>query len=613
NKTTRQTVANGSGYFTFTALQPGTYSVKVTAAGFRPWEQNNIVLNQGDTRSLPNIALAVGQATQQVEVVAPAEALAPLDSGEVSTTLNEHMVSNIPIVGRDAGELMKIMPGMALTSGLNNGNGSVGTAGFSDRTVSSNTGPIGSYSANGTQPNGSIAYMLDGANLVDPGNQGTQIANINSDMTAEVKYLSNGYDAEYAKGPIIFSAYSKSGGAQFHGEGYFYARNGIFSSEDSYLNSQGHAKPPSSDYYPGFNIGGPVLIPFTHFNHNRDKLFFWFGYEYMKQKQSGQLWQTFVPDATIRSGDFATETALLNSEGFGNILTGISALPCGKNQAGCITAKNASPLAVALPGGNVPANLMDPNMLALLNLYPKPNQSPVGHNGNNFSYLDQSPQNRWEQTEKIDYNVTQNTKVTVSYARQDETDLHPVQVWWAPPESIPYPSPMTAPTTADVVMTNVTHVFSPTVTNETVFTYARYINPVVPVDPSKINPADVGYNVPGLFGVKETQIPNLLSWSGDNGAGFGGWYNQAVFGGGYHGGAFGATKSDYALYDNFTKVAGTHTMKFGAYWDSNGNQQSSSQQVNGTLDFETYGGSTTGNLYADMLLGHAAGYSQASA
>jgi hypothetical protein len=607
NQTTRNTVANASGYFTFTALQPGTYSVKITASGFRPWEQTNIALNQGDNRTLPNIALAVGQTTQQVEVVAPAEALAPLDSGEVSTTLNEHMVENIPIVGRDAGELMKIMPGMALTSGLSNGNGSVGTAGFNDRVVGTNSGPIGSYSANGTQPNGAIAYMLDGANLVDPGNQGTQIANINQDMTAEVKYLSNGYDAEYAKGPIIFSAYSKSGGAQFHGEGYFYARNGVFSSEDSYLKSQGLAKPPSSDYYPGFNIGGPVLLPFTHFNHNRDKLFFWFGYENMRQKPAGTLWQTYVPDSNILSGNLQAEASTIAGEGLAGQLSAISAVPCGNRQVGCSQTGVNQPV-----NGNVPVSEFDPNALALLKLYPSPNVNPVTHGGNNFQYLDQSPTNRWEQTEKIDYNATENTKITVSYARQDETDIHPVQVWWAPPWSVPYPSPMIAPTTANVVMANVTHVFSPTTTNEVVFTYARYINPLTLEDPSKVNPADVGYNVPGLFGVHEIQIPNVISWGG-GGHGFSGWDNQGVFGGGFNGGAFGGLKSDYALYDNFTKVAGTHTLKFGAYWDSNRNEQSSSQSLNGTLDFETYGPSTTGNVWADMLLGHAASYSQASA
>jgi hypothetical protein len=607
NQTTRTTTANADGYFTFTAVQPGTYSVKITATGFRPWEQTNIVLNQGDNRMLPNIALTVGQATQQVEVVAPAEALAPLDSGEVSTTLNEHMVDNIPLIGRDAGELMRIMPGMALTSGLANGNGgSSGVAGFNDRTVGTNSGPIGSYSANGTQPNGPIAYMLDGANLVDPGNQGTQIANINADMTAEVKYLSSGYDAEYAKGPIIFSAYSKSGGAQFHGEGYFYARNGVFSSEDSYLKSQGVAKPSSSDYYPGFNIGGPVLLPFTHFNRNRDKLFFWFGYENMRQKPAGTPWETYVPDTNILSGNFAAEESMiatLPSAARSN-LSAINVLPCSNNQSGCS--------GVSLPGGNVPANLIDSNAYALMKLYPAPNIDPATHAGNNFLFLDQSPTNRWEQTEKIDYNITESTKLTVSYARQDETDLHPVQVWWAPPWSVPYPSPMVAPTSANVVMANVTHVFNPTTTNETVFTYARYINPLSLQDPQKVNPAAVGYNVPGLFGVKEIQIPNVISWSG-GGHGFSGWDNQAVFGGPFQGGAFGGLKDDYALYDNITKVVGTHTMKFGAYWDSNRNIQSSGQVLNGTLDFETYGPSTTGNVWADMLLGHAASYSQASA
>ena len=171
--------------------------------------------------------------------------------------------------------------------------------------VGTNTGPIGSYSANGTQPNGAMAYMLDGANLLDPGNQGTQIANINQDMTAEVKVLMSGYDADYAKGPVVFQAFSKSGGAHFHGEGYLYARNNIFNSEDAYQKSQGIKKLDAYQYYPGGNIGGPVLFPFTHFNQNHDKLFFWFGYEYMRQQPAGQLWQTFVPTAEMRAGNFS--------------------------------------------------------------------------------------------------------------------------------------------------------------------------------------------------------------------------------------------------------------------------------------------------------------------
>jgi len=598
----RQTTSNNSGYFTVTALPPGTYEVTVSATGFSSWQQKGVVLNQGDNRTLPNIALAIGQTTQEVQVVAGAEAIAPVDTGEVSTTLNERMVNDLSLQGRDAGELLKIMPGMALTSGLNNGNNS---AGFADRTVSTGSGPVGSFSANGTQPNGAMAYMLDGANLVDPGNQGAQIANINQDMTSEVKVLMSGYDAQYAKGPVVFQAFSKSGGATFHGEAYLFARHSVFNALDAYQKSQGRAKPDSYFYYPGGNIGGPVLLPWTKFNHNRDKLFFWFGYEYMKQQPAGTLWQTFVPTPEMRAGNFSpaylSSLPAIVQQKYPNI----TAAPCPPS----VTRPSCGNL--AFPTGQIPTSLFDPNALALLKTYPQPNVDPGTHGGNNFQYLDQTPVNRWEQTEKVDYSMSENTKLTVSYARQQETDIHPVQIWWAPSYSLPYPSPLVAPTTSNVILVNGTHVFSATLTNETVFTYARYINPVRPQDPSAIDPATLGFNVPGLFGAKRVQIPDITSGTGNGG--FAGYQTQAIFGGNFNGGAFGGLKSVPAVYDNLSKVSGTHTMKFGFYWDSNGNQQSSGQPIQGRYAFETTGGTTTGNLYSDFLLGRAASYTQASA
>jgi hypothetical protein len=584
---TRESVSNSQGYFNFAAVQPGTFTITISAAGFKSWEEKGIALTQGASLTIPNISLEVGATSQNIEVVASAETVVPTDTGEVATTLNSTLVNELPLQGRDAGELIRIMPGMAFNNGLGQGSS------FTDRVVSSNSGPVGAYSSNGTQPNGAMSYMLDGANLVDPGNQGTQIANINGDMTSEIKVLMSGYDAAYAKGPVVFQAFGKSGTAQIHGEGYFYARNNVLNAEDAFQKSQGVAKADAYEYYPGGNIGGPVVLPFTKFNRNHDKLFFWVGYEYMRQQPSGTLWQTFVPTSDMLAGNFSQ--AALNklpgtvSSHYGNI----TAVPKG------------------FTGGIISPTMFDPTSLALLKTYPKPNADPATSNGNNFDYLDQSPQNRWELTEKVDYAFSEKTKLTVSYAYQKETDLHPVQVWWAPAFSLPYPSPLVAPTTSNVVMANLTHVFGPTLTNETVFTYARYINPVTPVNPTAINPATYGLSTTGLFGVKEVQIPNIISWSGNGG--FAGYDQQAVFGGNFNGGSFGGLKSDPAIYDNVSKVAGTHDMKFGFYWDSNGNQQSSGNQLNGTYDFETYGGTTTGNLYADFLLGRASGYNQANA
>jgi carboxypeptidase family protein len=65
---TRTTVSNGSGYFTITAVQPGTYTVTISAAGFKNWSQSGIVFAQGDTRTLSQIALQVGAVNETVEI-----------------------------------------------------------------------------------------------------------------------------------------------------------------------------------------------------------------------------------------------------------------------------------------------------------------------------------------------------------------------------------------------------------------------------------------------------------------------------------------------------------------------------------------------------------------
>jgi hypothetical protein len=475
----RTTVSNGSGYFTVTAVQPGTYSVSIEAPGFKTWQQTGIVFALGDSKTLPSVKLEVGQVSETVEIKAGADVVIP-DNAEVSNTLNTGLVEDIPIIGRDAGELLKIMPGMALNNG-----GTQGSS-FNPTTVGSNNGPVGAYSANGTQPNGAMAYMLDGANLVDPGNAGTQIANINQDMVSEVKVLMSSYSAEYAKGPVIFEAFSKSGGNQFHGEAYFYARNSLFNSWDAYTKTQflsdvssyptlrnqfaNSLEPPAHFYYPGGNIGGPIILPFTDFNKSRKKLFFWAGYEYMRQTPAVTPIDYNVPTVEQKSGDF-TETTINGQPGVVN----------GANTP-LLTALQGNPnygyaydIPYGLPSNAVnhvmPTSDFDPNLTGgipdgkhgLLQYYPNANILPSASNGyNNYQYTPSEPQNRWEATGKVDYAISDNSKLSVSYTRQIETDVHPIGVWWTPPWTLPYPSNVQAPTTSQDFMSNFTHVFSPT-------------------------------------------------------------------------------------------------------------------------------------------------------
>jgi len=623
---TRTTVSNGSGYFSITAIQPGSYSVTVSAAGFKAWTQNGIVFAQGDNRTLPNIALQVGAVNETVEIQAGALTI-PTDTAEVSTTLNQTLVQDTPILGRDAGELIKLMPGAVSTNGMGQGSS------FSDKVVSTNTGPVGAYSINGTQPYGSMAFMLDGANLVDPGNAGTQIANINQDMVSEVKMLMSSYDAEYAKGPTIFQAFSKSGGTQYHGEGYLYTRNQIFNSWDAFNASQytqflknnanvapatkaleiQSLHPDENYYYGGGNIGGPI-IP----HHN--KLFFWGGYEYMWQHPAGSIHNYNVPTVEQRAGDFS-ETTIDGQPGY----TGTAANPVPTallNQLQS-TWGYAYGIPWNLKSGSVKpfaatAATPDPAVAGLMKFYPAPNQTPSASNGwNNLLLTVNVPQNRWEATGKVDYAISENTKITGSYTRQIENDQIPFEEWWSGPAwSLPYPSNSLAKTTSQEVMVNFTHVFNATTTNEAVFTLARYINPSQLTDPNAVNRYKVGLNVSPLFANNKNiqQIPDMIAPWGGTFPDIRQISYSSLFGAGPN--TFGALKKDPSIYDNFTKVLGSHTLKVGAYWDTSGNIQSAlgfTPTDKGTYNLGNgWSGNDTGNDVADWFTGNYSNYQEVS-
>ncbi len=611
----RTTTSTGEGYFAFTAVPPATYSVTVTAPGFESWQAKDIVLTQGDSRTLSNIVLKVGNVNQTVEVSADSAGVAPVDTGALSTTLNSNEIENFTISGRDAGEFIKILPGMGTNSGLS-GNSSFNGA---DHVTGSNSGPAGSFSSNGTLPNGGMGYLLDGASLLDS-NEGTQIANINPEMVSEVKVLQSAYGAEFAQGPTVFQAITKSGGSSFHGEGYLFARNSALNAVDSFQKNQGNTAPNSHYWYPGGNIGGPVLIPFTNFNHNHDKLFFFFGYEYMNQHPAGSIAEYFLPTPQMAAGNFSPQyLAQFNGGpgGWGSAFT----TPCA--QTG--TSSNGTPqyassacpalIAGGLQNGVIPASEIDPNgaiyfklMMGLAGSGLGKSVDPATHQGYNYEFINDNPQNRWEQVEKIDYSINDKNKLSVSYNYQKETDFHPITMWWAPSQALPYPTPLTADTPSRVINVNYTKVFSPTLVNEAVFAYASYLNTSVPDNAAAIDPTKLGFTYKQLFGLNTHQFADTLSWSGALAE----FYPGNDFGGSsFPGGGFGAHKYDPSFADNVSKVAGTHTLKFGFYWAATGNQQST-QSAEGAFEFEPYGGTSTGNVLADLLTGHADSYSQAN-
>ena len=350
----RTTVTNESGNFVFAAVPPGTYKVSVELAGFQKSEVTGIILRLGESRNITQIQLGVGGLSEQVAVTAITE-LAPVSSGEKSATITGEQIQNISIVGRSAAELLKILPGMAPITTSN------GAPGFNGEVIGINgngeggkQSALGNYSANGTQ-NNALDITIDGAHASDPGCNCATSVNPNPDMIQEFKVLQSNFGAENAKGPVTINVVSKAGGRDFRGTAYTYFRNYKLNSNEWFLNKVGQDKPQNKFTFPGFNIGGPLLIPGTDFNRNRDKLFFFFGYEYDKQDLDTGTLRSWVPTEAMRNGDFRDAAYLPGLSG-----SGVTAQPFGAS------------------GGLVPAGEIDPNGQILLNLLPLPNIDPCG-------------------------------------------------------------------------------------------------------------------------------------------------------------------------------------------------------------------------------------------
>src|ERR1035437_10218205 len=257
-------IADKSGAFIFVAIPAATYDLLVNAVGFRPVRQNGIAVHINDQVDLPNIVLTVAGADISVTVTTENNEITPTTSGEQSYTLSDKQIQNLNIESRSAIELLDLIPGAANTGNFT-GTYNRQQAGFGNNSST--------YTVNGNRFD-QVQIVSDGAPVTDINTAGAAAVTPNVDMISEAKVETSAFSSVQPNGPIVFETPTKSGGSNFHGEAYLTARNHIFDATDAYAKQLHLPKAQSSYYYPGINIGGPVLIPGTSFNRNRDKLFF---------------------------------------------------------------------------------------------------------------------------------------------------------------------------------------------------------------------------------------------------------------------------------------------------------------------------------------------------
>ena len=132
--------------------------------------------------------------------------LAALDTGERSDIITSKDLNNLTIVGRDAGELVKMLPGYAMSTG---NQGLFNRPGYNNAVVGL-SGPTSAYVANGSGPAG-IAIVSDGVSLTDIATNSGSVQQMNIEMVQNVKASNSSYGPEYAKGPALISFFNENG------------------------------------------------------------------------------------------------------------------------------------------------------------------------------------------------------------------------------------------------------------------------------------------------------------------------------------------------------------------------------------------------------------------
>ncbi len=587
----RKTVTNASGYYAVPAIPAGSYTLTVEAKGFQKSEVKDFALNSADERKI-DVTMTLGAVTETVSVTASAEQV-ETSSGEKAQVLDTQVLQNVAVVGRSAAEFLKILPGMTQT-----GNGVTNAPGYSGEVIGINgngnagkQSALGNFSANGT-PTASMEIMSDGAHVSDPGCNCATPVNPNAEMIQEVKVLQAAFSAENSYGPVVINTTTKAGGSAFHGEAYLSARNYVLNANDSSSNAKGlnlagaeaAPRPQNRYYFPGGNIGGPVLLP--HFNKKRDKLFFFSGFEYFYQALNANPVLAVVPTAAMKAGDFSQAS--------------INTLNPAAGVGGGIKPPNPA----QYPNGQIPVSQMNPIGIALAGLFPAANANPFVTGGYNF--VEQVPfqQNGWQMVHRIDYSFSDNTKLFVRYYHQQEAQHFPINLWAQASDQVPYPSPILGANHSESVAANLTHVFDPTLTNEFVvnYTYVGFPNSYTNQAAAKM--ATYGFNFPGAFHNNDPYLPNV------NIGGVALLQSAGGFDVAY---PYFANKPLSSIGDNVIKSWRTHTIRIGFWGEYYGNYQPSNSAANGTITTAVNDPTGSGNAFADLYLGNVSAYTQQNA
>src|SRR5215470_7710977 len=277
------TSTNESGNYSQTHLIVGVYEVRVEMAGFTTYVKRNVNVEVDATTQI-DLKLTIGNVGEVVNVTSEAPLL-KTERADVSDTITQKAVQELPVLGRDMSLLYLLVPGFQA----------------SGKTAASEQ-PQDVYRPNiGGQYWGGISFLLDGTDNRESV-LGEPVITPNLDAVSELKITTTAYDAEFGQASqAVISYQTKSGTNQFHGGGFEYRRDQHGAARDPFAQARPIAGtnnqfiPPTLWNQFGGSLGGPI---------QKDKTFFFGDYQGTRQKNGGSL-LTRVPTPDERAGNLS--------------------------------------------------------------------------------------------------------------------------------------------------------------------------------------------------------------------------------------------------------------------------------------------------------------------
>ena len=424
---------NGSGEFVRPALKPSTYTITVSAPGFKKAEQKGVLLTAGERTGI-NITLTVGDIGQTVEVTAAAPLL-QTESTQVGAALNSKTVSDVPLGGtRNVAYLARLSPGvLPAEPGARDANN-------------------GGFSANGVRSNGQNNFLLNGVdnniNTIDFLNQTSYAVGPAPDAISEVTLQTNGYSAEYGRAAGgVMNVNLKSGSNALHGNIFEYLQNKDLDSNTWTNNRAGTNLTTGLPVAPrgpfvqnqfGATAGGPII---------KNKLFIFGDYQGTRIADSGgsvsglgYSGYTTVPLPAMKTGNFSGDLgpSFTSTDVNGNPVVSQKGAIYDPNSTTYQTNSSGFQIPVSrtmFPGNIIPQSRFDKSFSQIINLFPNPNVSNIlsaggvgGYPTNDYYYNTTGGETVDQGDGRVDYRLSDKDSIfgSLSWSNTSKHDGAPL-------------------------------------------------------------------------------------------------------------------------------------------------------------------------------------------